>query len=37
MGHVYCSWKRPGQSVVLAVNDDEGAPFFVVDNATFGP
>jgi peptidoglycan hydrolase-like protein with peptidoglycan-binding domain len=34
-GTVYCTWRKPGTDLVLAVNDNEGAPFYVVRDATF--
>lgn len=34
-GSVYCTWTKPGGQLVLRANDNTGAPFYYVTNATF--
>lgn len=36
-GSFFCTWNRPGQQLVLEGNDNTGAPFYYVVNATFEP
>jgi hypothetical protein len=36
-GSVYCSWRGPGAELVLRSNNNVGAPFYFVEEATFTP
>ncbi len=36
-GSFFCTWTRPGHSLVLRGNDNTGAPFYFVEDATFSP
>lgn len=34
-GHLYCTWQRTGEQLVLRVNNNTGAPFYYVEDASF--
>jgi len=36
-GSFFCTWHRPGEELILGGNDNTGAPFYFVNDATFRP
>ena len=34
-GHLYCTWQRTGEQLVLRVNNNVGAPFYYVEDVSF--
>ncbi len=36
-GSFGCTWRRPGEQLLLAGNDNTGVPFYFVNQVTFGP
>jgi peptidoglycan hydrolase-like protein with peptidoglycan-binding domain len=36
-GSFFCTWRRTGEQLILAGNDNTGAPFYYVNNVTFQP
>jgi peptidoglycan hydrolase-like protein with peptidoglycan-binding domain len=36
-GSFFCTWRRPGEQLVLGGNDNTGAPFYYVNDVTFQP
>src|SRR6266567_3686409 len=34
-GSFFCTWRRPGEQLVLGGNNNTGAPFYYVNNVTF--
>ncbi|SRR6266567_5944423 len=36
-GSFFCTWRRPGEQLVLGGNNNTGAPFYYVNNVTFQP
>jgi hypothetical protein len=37
MGHIGCTWSRPGGQLIMMSNNNAGAPFFYVDSVEFMP